>query len=157
MYKGYKFSIESIGIVDVETPLGASKIQSEGFISFHQKSPIFQGTLGLNLQNNLIGNYTYPQYIDDLLVKHMSSNFTTTYDHKTKVIPYSSSRDTEIDLIVKIPEEQQIILQAPYLYQLKQAWIQYFSVLVPVVIVIYIIMYYLYTLNILNAYKTLSS
>jgi hypothetical protein len=80
-------------------------------------------------------------------------NFTTKYDHTYTEVPYSSSKEIDIDITLKIPPEQEIILQAPYLYQLKMAWVQYFSILVPIFVIVYIFVFYLYKLNILQSFK----
>ena len=59
-------------------------------------------------------------------------------------MPYLGSYFTEINVEMNIPSYQKITYLTPILLQLKNAWIQYLAIFIPVFVVIYIIMRFVF-------------
>jgi hypothetical protein len=66
------------------------------------------------------------------------------------VSPYSSSYSTEINVQISIPSFQKFQYVTPILLQLKNAWVQYLAIFIPVFIVIYLIMRFLFKYQIFD-------
>jgi len=71
-------------------------------------------------------------------------NLTTPYTYQKISMPYLGSTFTEINVEMTIPSYQKIAYLTPILLQLKNAWIQYLSIFIPVSIVIFIIMRFVF-------------
>jgi hypothetical protein len=137
----------------VDTPLGVSYIKTVGNINFKQKSRVNSASVTTNeLPSNLnvINNATVPFDINDLKYSYSLRNYTTTYDYTSEIIPFVSSKEIEIVVEINIPTNQKVLFQSPYLYQFKIAWIQYFSIFVPIAIFVYLLMLFTFKLGILE-------
>lgn len=161
MHDYNEISHDAFNYIDIDTPFGVSKINMDGYIEYDQKSPVYYNTLGVNIQNSLIANTTYPRYINEIKSIYLEQNYTTFYNYDIEdtynIMPFVSSEFIDIDLVVRVPYIQNILFESPYLYILKLAWIQYLSLLVPIGILFYIILYYLYTMNILHTIRVESN
>lgn len=149
MYKGYLFSIDSFGIIDVDAPYGISFLKAYGDIEFKQKSPItFSSLNNIDSIGELITNSTSPLQIDELKWIQSVKNFTTSYNYQYYIEPFSHNKATELDISIEMSSFQEILFEAPYLYIIKNMWIQYFSVLVPVGIASFLFLYLLYKMGV---------
>lgn len=155
-YGNFPFSFSTLNFIDVDTPLGASFLQTKGSLNLKQKTPLYSGSFSsLNLPKtlSLINNATVPFDLNDLEINFLKTNFTTEYDYHSNILPFASSRELEINVEIDIPVFQTVLFRAPYLYAFKIAWIRYFCILVPVSIFIYFVMFFTFKMGVLDTIR----
>jgi len=137
--------MQTLTTIDIDTPYGASYIYTNGMLELKQKSPISSGTIAKTLYyTDIFQNSTSPFDFMGLYKDFNQRNLTTVYQLDKLVMPYRSNRETELDIEIVIPSYQQVIYLAPILTTMKYAWIQYFSILVPTAIIVYIILMFIF-------------
>ncbi len=156
-YNTYNFNFDSIGSISLTTPSGISYAKCNGDIKFIQKKPISSESLSLlgNI-DQVITNSTSPFYINDFIETFQANDFTSEYNYNNYALPYRSNSETEISITINIPQSERILIEAPYLYSLKMAWIQFIAIFIPVFTAIYALTFFLFKLNILEANKIIS-
>ncbi len=144
--------MQTMCTIDIDTPNGASYVYMNGMLELKQKSPISSGTIAKTFYyTDIFKNSTSPFDYIGLYKEFNQRNLTTTYNFDKLVMPYRSNRETELDIEINIPSYQEVIYLAPILTTLKFAWIQYFSVLVPTAIIIYIILLFIFRYQIFES------
>jgi hypothetical protein len=117
-------------------PQGATKIAIEGDIGLKQENPFVKS--GVNSQET-------DTFFQDLETQSYSDGFTTynsrneTLVLENKVINYMNlgySKEVLIEMKLKVPEKQEIIYKPALLESLKFAWVNYFSLLFPIALII---------------------
>ena len=132
-------------LIDIDTPNGASYINTNGYLELRQKSPISSGTIARTLYySDIFKNSTAPFDYIGTYKEFNQRNLTTVYNYDKFVMPYKSSRETELDINIDIPSYQEVIFISPLLTTLKFAWIQYLSILIPCIIVCYFILLFIF-------------
>ena len=151
--KNYPFSFSSINYIDVDTPYGVSYLSTFGSINFYQKSPVSSSTFTTfeYSNTNLITNSTSPIDTNNLKQQYALTNFTTKYEYTPTIKPNLSSRELEINMEINVKSNEKILFKAPYLYSFKNAWIQFFSVFIPVSCFFYMIMFFAFKMGVLEA------
>lgn len=151
-YSKYPLVFSSLGAIDVDTPIGCSYLKTIGKISLKQRSPISSASYSISdqLDNEKILEPTSPLDINEVKFQFANKNYTTIYDYTSQIIPFYSSKELEIDINVEIPNYQEVLFTAPYLYSFKIAWVQYFCILLPVSIFVYFIMLFIFRMGVLQ-------
>lgn len=137
--------MQSMCLLDIDTPNGASYINTNGNLELRQKSPISSGTIARTLYySDIFKNSTLPFDYVGTYKEFNQRNLTTVYNFDKFVMPYKSSRETELDISIIIPSYQEVIYISPLLTTLKFAWIQYLSIFIPSVFVCYFILLFIF-------------
>lgn len=144
--------MQTMCILDIDTPNGASYIYTNGILELKQKSPISSGTIAKTLYyTDIFKNSTSPFDFIGIYKDFTQRNLTTVYNPDKLVMPYRSNRETELDIEITIPSYQEVVYLAPLLTTLKFAWIQYFSILVPTAVIIYLILLFIFRYQIFES------
>ena len=101
--------MQTMSLIDIDAPKGASYIYTNGVLSLAQKSPISSGNIANTLYNTdiFLDAITPFDYVS--LYKEFSSrNFTTPYIYDKLVMPYKSNRVTEIEVDITVPSYQEV-------------------------------------------------
>ncbi len=102
--------MQTMCLIDIDTPNGASYIYTNGDLKLNQKSPISSGSIANNLyETDIFQNATSPYDFISLYKEFISRNFTTTYDYNKIVMPYRSNRETVMEIEINIPYYQEIM------------------------------------------------
>ena len=102
--------MQTMCLIDIDTPVGASYIFTNGHLSLNQKSPISSGTIAKTLYyTDIFQNATSPYDFVSMYKEFASRNLTTSYTYDKIVMPYRSNRETEIELEISIPSYQEIM------------------------------------------------
>ena len=137
--------MQSMCLIDIDTPNGASYIYTNGDLKLNQKSPISSGTIAKALYyTDIFQNATSPYDFVSMYQEFSQRNLTTSYTYDKLVMPYRSNRETELDVIIQIPSYQQITYVTPILLTLKLAWIQYLTIFIPTAVIIYLICLFMF-------------
>lgn len=95
--------------IDIDTPLGASYVYTNGQLNLLQKSPISSGTISRSAYNSdVFQNATSPFDYVGLYKEFSSRNLTTSYSYDKLVMPYRSNRETELEIEIMIPSYQEV-------------------------------------------------
>lgn len=101
--------MQSMCMVDVDTPLGVSYLYTSGHMSLRQKSPITSGTVAkTRYYTDIFQESTSPFNFMSLYKDFVSRNLTTIYEYEKIVMPYRSNRETELEIEIDIPSYQEI-------------------------------------------------
>jgi hypothetical protein len=101
--------MQSMCLIDIDTPIGASYIYTNGYLNLVQKSPISSGTIARTLYyTDIFQNATSPFDFVSMYKDFTSRNLTTPYVYEKLVMPYRSNRETEIEVEIAIPSYQQV-------------------------------------------------
>jgi hypothetical protein len=137
--------MHSMSLIDIDTLVGASYIYVNGEINLNQKSPISSGTIANSkYYTDIFNNITSPIDYTTIYDEYSNRNLTTPIRYDKLVMPYSTDRETTIELDLTIPSYQSILYTTPTIYSLKQAWIQYISLLLPGLLVIYLVLLFVF-------------
>ena len=102
--------MQSMSLVDIDTPYGASYIYINGQIELIQKSLISSGTMSrLTYNNNIITNITSPIDYNYLNKEYNERNLTTPLKYDKLIMPFTSNSNTEIEIDITIPFFQTIM------------------------------------------------
>lgn len=102
--------MQSMCLIDIDTPSGASYIYTNGNLNLAQKSPISSGTIAKTLYyTDIFQNATNPYDFASIYKEFNSRNLTTTYSYDKLVMPYRSNSETQLEVDINIPSYQQIM------------------------------------------------
>ena len=102
--------MQTMCLIDIDTPTGASYIYTNGNLNFNQKSPISSGTIAkTRYYTDIFQNATSPYDFVSLYKEFASRNLTTSYNYDKLVMPYRSNRETEIEVEITIPSYQEVM------------------------------------------------
>lgn len=137
--------MQSMCIIDIDTPYGASYINTNGELEMRQKSPISSGMVAKEIYiSDIFANLTSPYDYMEIYKDFNSKNVTTHYNYEKLIMPFMNSEETELDIEITIPSYQKVYYFAPILYILKFAWIQYLAILIPCVIACYFVLLFIF-------------
>lgn len=129
-----------LNFIDIDTPNGASKIKTIGKLKFIQKNSV-SSTKTVNNNKlssiSLVQNATSPIEIKYIIEEYLLSNYTTTYEYNHFVYPYYSSDNLEIEMKIEIPVQESIIFTSSFLLSLKNAWIEFLCIFIPMSLIFY--------------------
>lgn len=152
VYNSYTFSYESMSSLYINTPYGVSYIKSIGDVLFTQKAPVSSGRVKLgNTINDVTETSTSSLYIQDYEDLYKNNIYGSKYKYSYYTLPYRSSSEIEIDIEISIPTKQDVLFESSYLFIAKFAWIQFVCVYVPVFIVLYLLLFFMFQSKILKS------
>jgi len=144
--------MQTMCTIDIDTPYGASYIYTNGKLELKQESPISSGTIAKTLYyTDIFKNSTSPFDFIGIYKDFNQRNLTTAYNYDKLVMPFRSNRETELEIEITIPSYQEVVFLAPLLTTLKFAWIQYFCILIPTAIIIYLILLFIFRYQIFES------
>ena len=101
--------MQTVCLIDIDAPMGASYIYTNGVLTLAQKSPISSGNIASKLYNtDIFQNSTSPFDYVGLYKEFSRRNLTSPYVYDKLVMPYKSNRVTEIEVEITIPSYQEI-------------------------------------------------
>lgn len=102
--------MQTMCLIDIDTPVGASYIYTNGRLNLNKKSPISSGTIAKTLYyTDIFQNTTSPYDFLSIYKEFTSRNLTTTYEYDKFVQPLRSNRETELEVEITIPSYQTIM------------------------------------------------
>ena len=123
--------MNTVAMVDIDTPLGASYIKVDGNLNLMQKSSMDRTTFYNEYYYRNIFNNTNGEYLsfDEIANEYYSRNFSTYYDYDTYIIPMKNPNAVKIEVNINIPSFQKILFSTPLFTKIKFFLLQYFSIL----------------------------
>jgi transmembrane protein 231 len=121
----------SLAVFQVHSPSGLGKVNAYGTLALKQREPIeddYQEKTEYNI-NPLLkvinGSLT------EMYTEYLERTEITEFNGKTVVSPYGATNKFDIHIELMIPKQQEIQYNPAVLESLKNAWIQYIFVLIP--------------------------
>ena len=152
----YEFRVNIVGrmntvaLVDIDTPLGGTYIQVDGNLNLKQKSPIDRTTFyDENIYRNFFENRIEYKF-DAIAEEYYKRDFSTYYDYDTYIVPMKNPKIVRIEVNINIPSFQKILYKTPIFTKIKFFWVQYVAVLLPVAGIFYFIMQFVFRNYIVN-------
>lgn len=103
-------TMQTMCTIDIDTPMGASYLYTNGYLKLKQKSPIFSSTIAQTIYyTDIFQNATSPMNYVDLYKEFTSRNLTTAYTYDKLLMPYRSSSETQLEIEILIPSYQEIM------------------------------------------------
>lgn len=153
----YEFRVNIVGrmntvaLVDIDTPLGASYIQVDGNLNLKQKSPIDRTTFyDENIYRNIFETQNELIQFSEISEAYYNRDFSTYYDYDTYIVPMKNPKIVRIEVNINIPSFQKILYKTPLFTKIKFFWVQYVAVLLPVAGIFYFIMQFVFRNYIVN-------
>ena len=101
--------MNSMSLIDIDTPVGASNVELNGYLQLKQKSPISTGAItSVTYYTDLFKNVDSPVDHIAIFKEYASRNLTTPFVYEKTVKHLGSSIDTVIELNIEIPTYQEI-------------------------------------------------
>ena len=102
--------MQTMCLIDIDTPVGASYVYTNGYLNLNQKSPITSGTIAKTIYyTDIFKNATSPYDFVTMYKEFAERNLTTNYVYDKIVMPYRSNTETEIEVEITIPSYQEIM------------------------------------------------
>jgi hypothetical protein len=139
--------MNTVAIVDIDTPLGASYIKVDGDLKLKQNVPIDK----ISFYNE----YEYEDKFDnekeikdydfnDIAEEYYSRDFSTIYEYDTYIVPMQNPNVVKLEVNINIPAFQEILYRTSTFAKIKFFWCQYMAILIPVAGVFYFIMQFVF-------------
>ena len=139
--------------IDIDCPNGAMEISTKGDLLFYQKSPIASTSVpnkkyyaddteenGYVFDTDLFSPYDYLEIYN----KYSDRNFTTKYEHTEFVLPaQGKSKLVTVKIDIQIPKLQKILFYQSVYLSLKEAWIQYIYIFIPIFICVFYLLLFI--------------
>jgi hypothetical protein len=97
--------MNTMTLIDIDTPSGGSYVELNGDFGFNQRSPISPGAITSKLYyKDMFVNATSPIDFMTLYKEYVSRNITTPLKIKSRnVMPLMSTTETVLDITLEIP------------------------------------------------------
>ena len=139
--------MNTVALVDIDTPLGASYIKVDGDLKFKQKVPIDK--------TSFYNEYEYENKFDiekeikdydfkDIAEEYYSRDFSTIYEYDTYIVPMQNPEIVKLEVNINIPVFQEILYRTSIFAKIKFFWCQYVAILIPVAGIFYFIMQFVF-------------
>ena len=140
--------------IDIDCPNGTMEISTKGDLLFYQKSPIASTSVpnkkyyaddteenGYVFDTDLFSPYDYLEIYN----KYSDRNFTTKYEHTEFVLPAQggASKLVTVKIDIQIPKLQKILFYQSVYLSLKEAWIQYIYIFIPIFICVFYLLLFI--------------
>eukprot|EP00826_Nyctotherus_ovalis_P065767 TRINITY_DN9677_c0_g5_i1.p1 TRINITY_DN9677_c0_g5~~TRINITY_DN9677_c0_g5_i1.p1 ORF type:complete len:182 (-),score=35.21 TRINITY_DN9677_c0_g5_i1:130-675(-) len=156
---GLRYEIEDIAKVGMNTalfftlniPPTASEIKIEGDLMLNQRTPVYPSYKQRELYaNEGIFQVLERSYLEAFELCY-NRNHTLHYDFTQTVTALGGSGQVAVEINIRIPPLQPILYQQTLFEVLKQAWVQYVGLFVPVYVLVYYgFMWFAYRMNALQ-------
>lgn len=143
-----KLLMNTMVYVDIDTPNGVSEITTKGDLILKQKSPIASTSIPSTLYYSddifEVGLYSPYDFLE-VYNKFTNRNYTTSYDYVPFIIPYQggSSNVITMNIEINIPKLQKVFYYQSVYLNLKEAWIQYLFIFIPIFIGVYYLLLFI--------------
>jgi hypothetical protein len=139
--------------LSVDTPLGASRIVSDGSLELRQNKPVLIDSLTRNIYDiDPLTDVNYEQFsIEEILENYNHRSERLEYNAQSIVQPMGSRFSTTLDININIPTSQEIVYRPGVMETLKFAWVQYVFILVPCLAVTFVCLSLLFKYRVLEA------
>jgi len=139
--------MNTVAMVDIDTPFGASYIKVDGDLKLKQKSPIdvisfyneYEYENIFNTEGD-IKDYNF----NDIADQYYSRDFSTIYDYDTYIVPMQNPKIVKLEVNINVPVFQKILYRNSVFGKIKFFWCQYVAVLIPVAGIFYFIMQFVF-------------
>ena len=135
--------MNTVAMVDIDTPLGASYIKLDGDLKLKQKAPLNKVSFyNEHEYENIfdpakeINDYTFHEIANE----YYNREFSTIYEYDTYIVPMQNPNIVKLEVNINIPAFQKILYSISGFAKIKFFWCQYVAVLIPVAGVFYFIM-----------------
>ena len=123
----------SMAVADVNVAKGVSTLYLDGILNLKQKNPLpcskkIRTTYNSTLLNN---SFSSQNFFSELFLKYNSRNESTFYNYQANILPQGRTDSVLINMKIRIPPNEHIWYIPLFLENLKFAWIQYLSLLLP--------------------------
>lgn len=110
-----------------------------GQLRLDQRTPFSVG----NGIDDTMYNYNFTQRLQQHSTSNVynwytNRNYTLNFDHSALVMPYGNSDTTSIRIEMNVPQYGSVIYTPGFLQSLKLAWVQYFALLFPIYLIIFV-------------------
>ena len=139
--------MNTVAIVDIDTPLGASYIKVDGDLKLKQKVPIDKISFynEYEYENKFDNEKEIKDYdFNDIAEEYYSRDFSTIYEYDTYIVPMQNPNVVKLEVNINIPAFQEILYRTSTFAKIKFFWCQYMAILIPVAGVFYFIMQFVF-------------
>lgn len=148
LIKKARFYTESMMYLDIDTPNDENRIILNGELKLKQKSPIAQMSLPRVIKDDYLFGIDRESPYDMLALynKYSSKNITTKFEGDLFLSNYNvennnnNNKKVDITLNVNIPKSQDVLYYASFAETIKEAWIQYIYLFIPIYFLIHFIL-----------------
>ncbi len=148
LIKKARFYTESMMYLDIDTPNGENRLILNGELKLKQKSPIAQMSLPRVIKDDYLFGIDRESPYDMLALynKYSSKNITTKFEGDIFLSRYNvenngnGNNKVDITLNVYIPKSQDVLYYASFAETIKEAWIQYIYLFIPIYFLIHFIL-----------------
>ena len=148
LIKKARFYTESMMYLDIDTPNDENRIILNGELKLKQKSPIAQMSLPRVIKDDYLFGIDRESPYDMLALynKYSSKNITTKFEGDIFLSRYNvenngnGNNKVDITLNVYIPKSQDVLYYASFAETIKEAWIQYIYLFIPIYFLIHFIL-----------------
>ena len=148
LIKKARFYTESMMYLDIDTPNGENRLILNGELKLKQKSPIAQMSLPRVIKDDYLFGIDRESPYDMLALynKYSSKNITTKFEGDIFLSRYNvennGNGNNKVDIIlnVYIPKSQDVLYYASFAETIKEAWIQYIYLFIPIYFLIHFIL-----------------
>jgi hypothetical protein len=123
-----------LAIVDLDLPNGASSVFIDGVLKLRQRKPLKSSKIVRKVYNESLFSLDRPVdgFWTQMLRRYLDRNETTFYDYQSFSYAPGDGLSTRINLNLRVPVFQEVAYQPLFLQNLKFAWIQYLSLVIPI-------------------------
>ena len=139
--------MNTVAMVDIDTPLGASYIKVDGDLKLKQKAPLDKVSFyNEHEYENIfdpakeIKDYSF----NEIANEYYNRVFSTIYEYDTYIVPMQNPKIVKIEVNINIPVFQKILYRTSVFAKIKFFWCQYVAVLIPVAGIFYFIMQFVF-------------
>ena len=140
--------MDTIGVVDVDTPMGVSYMKIDGDLNLLQKSAIDRTTFyNEHYYENIFRKDKHDLEafsFKEICESYYSRNFTTYFDYETYIEPMRNPTIAKFDVTINIPSFQKILYMTPAFTKFKFFFVQLVAVMIPVIFILYAIMQFVF-------------
>ena len=140
--------MNTIAVVDVDTPLGVSYMKIDGDLNLIQKSAIDRTTFYneyyyediFNKVSHSLETFSYKEICES----YYSRNFSTFFDYETFIEPMRNPTIAKLEVNINVPSFQKILYMSPTFTKFKFFFVQLIAVMIPVIFILYAIMQFIF-------------
>ena len=133
--------------VDIDTPNGVSEITTKGDLILKQTSPIASTSIPSKqyYSTDLFEVDLYSPYdFLEIYNKFTNRNYTTSYEYIPFIVPPNSGSNViTMNIEINIPKFQKVFFYQSVYLNLKEAWIQYLFIFIPIFVGVYYLLLFI--------------
>ena len=142
-----KLLMNTMVYVDIDTPNGVSEITTKGDLILKQTSPIASTSIPSKqyYSTDLFEVDLYSPYdFLEIYNKFTNRNYTTSYEYIPFIVPPNSGSNViTMNIEINIPKLQKVFFYQSVYLNLKEAWIQYLFIFIPIFVGVYYLLLFI--------------